>query len=57
MMEDDITCNPLTQAPQLQLGIVLVLTGRNGERVGVRSGEEGVATSREKANVSFPRAH
>ena len=24
MMEDDITCNPLTRAPQLQLGIVLV---------------------------------
>ena len=26
MMEDDITCNHLTRAPQLQLGIVLVYT-------------------------------
>ena len=27
MMEDDITRNPLTRAPQLQLGIVLVKYG------------------------------
>ena len=29
MMEDDITRNPLTRAPQLQLGIVLVFLRRN----------------------------